>query len=320
MESNIKGLVYGTAIGDAIGVPSEFMSREELQKTPITDMIGNFGVHNQPKGTWSDDTSLMLGMINALTFEPKNQITYSNLNLYSFYQGEFSIDGVFDIGITTSRVINKLIDNFDHVGRVLGETSKNSNGNGSLMRILPLAYYCKDMSIDETFAITETMSSITHANALSIYCCFFWVQFAKEYFKTKDFDHSLRQTKREVTEHIIVNGEDVFIDFPLFEEFVKSNETDMSEENNELYGSSGFVFTTLTSALIILKNAKTFKEVALKSANIGGDTDTIGAISCGLFGYVHGIESIDKQWVNDILGKDLLDEGIENFKFFKNNS
>lgn len=58
----IKGSLYGFFVGDALGVPVEFIGRETLKNNPITDME-EYGTHNQPKGTWSDDSSMVIQCI-----------------------------------------------------------------------------------------------------------------------------------------------------------------------------------------------------------------------------------------------------------------
>lgn len=57
--------ILGLAIGDALGVPVEFKSREQLKNKPVVDMIG-YGTYNVPAGTWSDDTSMTLATIDSI--------------------------------------------------------------------------------------------------------------------------------------------------------------------------------------------------------------------------------------------------------------
>ena len=57
LKEQIFGGILGLAVADALGVPVEFQSRESLHRNPVTDMQG-YGIHDQPPGTWSDDTSL----------------------------------------------------------------------------------------------------------------------------------------------------------------------------------------------------------------------------------------------------------------------
>ena len=58
--------VMGAVVGDALGVPVEFKSREALRKSPVVDMMG-YGTYDQPPGTWSDDSSMILATLARLT-------------------------------------------------------------------------------------------------------------------------------------------------------------------------------------------------------------------------------------------------------------
>lgn len=137
--------IIGVAVGDALGVPVEFISREELAKSPVIGMKG-YGVHNQPIGTWSDDTSLTLALMDSITC--KQVVDYHDImdkfSEWLLYGAYTATEEVFDVGSTISRAIM-------NYGRGMnplecGGRSKHENGNGSLMRILPIAYYLKKSS------------------------------------------------------------------------------------------------------------------------------------------------------------------------------
>lgn len=134
--------ILGLAIGDAMGVPIEFVKREKLLNNPVTEMKG-FGSHNVPKGTWSDDTAMTLATIDSI--KNTGEIDYSDIAnnfLKWFREAAFTANGeVFDIGRTTLHALAKYEENLSNPTSC-GEDSEFSNGNGSLMRILPIAYYC----------------------------------------------------------------------------------------------------------------------------------------------------------------------------------
>ena len=64
-QSLLNNIILGVAVGDSLGVPVEFKSRAYLNENPVTDMQ-EFGTFNQPKGTWSDDTSLTLCLAESI--------------------------------------------------------------------------------------------------------------------------------------------------------------------------------------------------------------------------------------------------------------
>ena len=100
--SMVKAAILGLAVTEALGVPVEFCSRDEVQLSPVTGMQG-YGTWNQPAGTWSDDTSLTLALMASLT----NGLDYEDIMLKFrlwYENGEFSTHGeAFDVGITTHR-------------------------------------------------------------------------------------------------------------------------------------------------------------------------------------------------------------------------
>ena len=181
LEAQVRAGVIGHAIGDALGVPVEFSSRESLQKRPIRDMEG-FGVHNVPAGTWSDDTSMEVALMQSLI--DCGYVNYDGI-MRNFgkwaYDDEFTATGrTFDIGGTCSAAISNYL--IGHKSpKNCGETGERSNGNGSLMRILPVAYIChaQNLSDEDTFRLTRDVSALTHAHEISVAGCYIYVNFIR---------------------------------------------------------------------------------------------------------------------------------------------
>lgn len=182
-----KSGIIGLAVGDAMGVPTEFCTRKELMQNPITEMLG-YGSHDVPKGSWSDDTSMTLATIDAI-------IEYGNINCMAiaanylewFKNAKYTpTDKVFGIGRTCLRAIARFESGRD-VAEKCGGTSEMDNGNGSLMRILPLVYYCyaKNMDECEVYETVKTVSSITHGHEISIMACFIYVKYGIELLNNK---------------------------------------------------------------------------------------------------------------------------------------
>ena len=134
--------IMGLAVGDALGVPVEFESRENLRNNPVKGMMG-YGTYNQPEGTWSDDTSLTLCLLEALIEREYKVTSLANKFVKWYQKAEYTATGkMFDIGRSTYDAINRIISGINPVDA--GGKSEYDNGNGSLMRILPLAFYLKD--------------------------------------------------------------------------------------------------------------------------------------------------------------------------------
>ena len=192
----IDGLM-GFVVGDAMGVPLEFKSRKELVENPVTKMTG-FGTHNQPEGTWSDDTSMLIATIDSIN--AKNTIDYYDIALkFAAFKNHAQYTPnreVFDIGGTCSRAIDIFEETHDDP-TTCGLTDINSNGNGSLMRILPIAYYAieKKLKDFEILELVRKISSITHAHDISVMGCYIYTRFVMFLLNGKDKYSAYSMTK-----------------------------------------------------------------------------------------------------------------------------
>lgn len=134
-RSQVLSGLMGLCVGDALGGPVVYQTREQLGKNPVTKMLG-YGTYNQPPGTWSDDTSLTLCLADALCEGFSLEGIARSFCLW-FRENHWTPHGkVFDIGSTTRRAIWLLQQGIDPAHA--GSASERSNGNGSLMRSLPL--------------------------------------------------------------------------------------------------------------------------------------------------------------------------------------
>lgn len=173
----LSGLM-GVAVGDALGVPVEFTSREERTQNPVTTMQGN-GTWNQLPGTWSDDSSLTFCLAECMCQE-KLSLDEIAKSFYRWYSESYwSARGeTFDIGNTTFLAIVDWKQGKSPVDA--GGRSEKSNGNGSLMRILPLAYLYQNLEYGDLMELTEKISSITHAHLRSRMACGIYISIAIE--------------------------------------------------------------------------------------------------------------------------------------------
>jgi ADP-ribosyl-[dinitrogen reductase] hydrolase len=170
MLKNSKTLagLLGLSIGDALGVPVEFANRSELVASPIKTMTG-FGTWQQPLGTWSDDSSLTFCLAEIMCEGFSLQALADSFCRWRS-QGYWSAHGnVFDVGATTALSIYRLHQGVPPLEA--GETSDGTNGNGSIMRILPLAFYHKNLGLRELIERVHQVSCITHAHPRSQIAC-----------------------------------------------------------------------------------------------------------------------------------------------------
>lgn len=183
MENIVKSAIFGVCVGDALGVPVEFKTRETLKAFPVENMR-EFGSWNQPKGTWSDDSSLTLCIADELTKGYDLEKIGQSFVKWVKY-GHWTAHGrLFDIGGTTRHSVARLIKG--ESAKFSGNIFEEDNGNGSLMRTLPLAFYLKDEeNIEKLYQRVKEVSSITHGHFRSVFACFIYVIFAIQLIKGK---------------------------------------------------------------------------------------------------------------------------------------
>lgn len=297
----IKSALFGVAIGDALGVPVEFKSREAILQNLVTDMIG-YGTYNQPPGTFSDDSSMTFCLAEALTNDfDLNQIARNFVKWY--HENFWTARGeVFDIGIATREAINRIAHG--EVPEFAGNTDASSNGNGSLMRILPLLFYIKDLPISERYEITKKVSSITHGHIRSVISCFYYLEFTREILLGKEKFEIYQKLQTEIPNFLNSLSIDQY-EISFFDRLLKD---DISELGEYEISSSGYVLHSLEASIWCLLNTDNYKEATLKAVNLGEDTDTTAAITGGVAGLLYGFDTIPENWVEQLARKEDIDD------------
>lgn len=303
----IKSVLFGVAVGDALGVPVEFFTRGQnlhLQKNPVKGMIG-YGTHNQPAGTWSDDSSLTFCLAEALTQDFDLNRIAQNFIKWADYAFWSARGDVFDIGIATRKAIARLINGVKP--ELAGGTDETDNGNGSLMRIAPLLFYLMDKPTDERFRITQQVSAITHGHIRSVIACFYYLEFARLLFYKKDKFEAYKILQTELPSAFPACT--IFLnEIALFDRLLKGNIYLLSE--NEI-GSSGYVLHTLEASIWCLLTTNTYRDAVLKAVNLGDDTDTTAAVTGGLAGLLYGYDNIPIEWRQQIARHDDIEDLAE---------
>jgi ADP-ribosylglycohydrolase len=298
-EDRFYGGLFGAAIGDALGVPVEFKKREELSDDLVLDMRG-WGVHNQPFGTWSDDTSMTLCLVNALA-NHKGLQGVSNNFLKWYKRGNFTATGeVFDIGNTCLTAIENMMLGCDL--SECGSKDVKSNGNGSLMRILPLAFYDK---LD--YGLIEDVASLTHAHKISVLGCLIYVIFAHYLFIGETLGNAYDKLLHDLSTEYFDKYNDVKY---CYQRILDKSIISCDVSNVK---SSGYVVDTLEAAFWCLFRVSTYNSCVLKAVNLGLDTDTVGCVTGGLAGIYYGYSKINNKWVQMLQEKYMLYEEYLSF-------
>lgn len=304
-KNQIKGGLLGLIVGDALGVPVEFESRLSLRERPVTGMTGK-GTYEQPAGTWSDDTSLTLCTVESLLqgFDVNDM---AQLFVKWYKNGLWTPHGqVFDIGSTTAQALRRIIDDTDPTQA--GMNDEWSNGNGSLMRILPLAYTLDGLPEEDKFERVRLVSSITHAHIRSVVSCYIYVKYIEKLIETADKEQAYIQMQHEVKDlldHKITDEE-----YKFFSRILDDNISIIPEQ--DIY-SSGYVVYTLEAALWSFLTTGSFEEAVLTAVNLGEDADTTGAVTGGLAGTFYGYQAIPQEWINSLARRDDIEQLIERF-------
>ena len=295
--------IMGVVVGDALGLPVQFSYREELEEKPVTEMIGH-GVFNMPEGSWSDDSSLTLAAlssINELNRIDTEDIMKCFVRWYD--HGEYTPFGyAYDIGYTCEMAICKYKETHDH--KTCGLDDEHSNGNGSLMRIMPACLYVyekvmnSDMPEEQGMELIHEVSALTHAHLRSQIACGMY------YFLVKNIlNHSGTLQERlqaGIDDTMNYYRKDIrnLVQLAFYQRLTDLEE--FKDIPSDLIKSGGYVVETIESAMWCLLNTDNFKDCLLKAVNLGYDTDTVAAIAGGLAGLYYGHENIPLDWLEKI--------------------
>jgi ADP-ribosylglycohydrolase len=292
--SKARDAILGLVVGDALGVPVEFQPRDYLKKHPVKDMTG-YGTYNQSPGTWSDDSSLALCLADELTrgFDLQR---IANSFVQWLYHNHWTPHGrVFDVGNNTEAALRRLKDGASP--EQSGSTGENANGNGSLMRILPLLFYVKDIPDQlERYETIRKVSAITHAHVRSTLSCYYYLEFADFLLREEppraayshanerfmNLTHALAADPEEASHFNRLTGGDID----------KLEETEIE--------SGTYVVHTLEAAIWSILNTSDYPEAVLKAVNLGYDTDTTAAVTGGLAGLIYQAKAIPQPWLDPV--------------------
>lgn len=297
----ISGGIVGLLVGDALGVPYEFHSRESI---PFSDEIefeppagfrrSHAGV---PAGTWSDDGAQALILLNTLLECDGFDAAHFAKGLADWYdRGFMAVDGkVFDVGIQTANSIRWLKQGIEPM--LAGGADEYSNGNGSLMRVLPLALWHNGSDFD-LIADAFDQSAVTHGHLRSKLCCALYCLWARRILENvpNPWDEAVETLYKIFPEGTIENTE--------FETRICPQ--DAVYETN----GSGYVVDSLRSARWACGN-KTYEETVKAAISLGKDTDTTACIAGGIAGLKFGLDGIPVRWREKLRGKEIYEPLLE---------
>lgn len=280
MMNKIYDGIMGLVVGDALGVPVEFKKRDTYK---VTDMTG-YGTYNQPPGTWSDDSSLTLATLDSMVKTGKIDPTDIMMNFFYWLDdGKFTPYGeVFDVGGGTKRAIVRFANGKPALK--CGGRTQMDNGNGALMRILPvaLANGSHQQIID--------VASLTHAHPISLEACLIYSDIMKDLLKGIPADLTVyARCISGLPEYNRLQG--------------------LENLSRDEIRSSGYVVDTLEAALWCFLKTDNYRDCVLEAVNLGEDTDTVAAVAGGLAGIHYGCggkNGIPDEWIAQIPRRDWI--------------
>ncbi len=293
-QERLEGGLIGLLVGDALGVPYEFHEPEQippLAQIDYTPPAGFSRAHSStPPGTWSDDGAQALCLLDSLlqcgAFNPTD---FGQRLLRWYRQGYLAVDGrVFDVGIQTSRALDALYDGADPLDA--GPTEESALGNGSLMRVLPLALWHRgpDTSL---VADAQTQSRLTHGHLRARVCCALYVLWARRILD----DVANPWEAAVATLRALYPSSS-----PERDEF----ETNIRPDEPPGGHGTGYVVDALHSARWAVSQGD--YEAAVRAAiALGRDTDTTACIAGGIAGLRDGLGAIPQRWRDALRGQDL---------------
>lgn len=300
VKGRIKGGIVGLLVGDALGVPYEFHDRQSIPplakiefEPPAYFRRAHAGV---PAGTWSDDGAQALCLLASLVERGKFDADDFATRLVRWFREDYlAVDEVFDVGIQTQRAILNLRKGFPPL--TAGPADEKNNGNGSLMRVLPLALWHRGTDA-ELIADAFDQSAVTHGHLRSKLCCALYCLWARRILQNAEnaWDDAV-----ETLYQIFPEGT---IEYAELETQIAPKDS-IYETNG-----SGYVVDSLRSALWACNNP-TYEETVKAAISLGNDTDTTACIAGGIAGMKFGLEAIPIRWRENLRGKELYEPLLE---------
>lgn len=301
--------VMGVVVGDALGVPVEFASREELQLAPVETMIG-YGTYPMPAGTWSDDSSMTLATLDVIK-NGYNRNEVMEAFVVWLNEGKYTATGeMFDVGNTCACAIDAFMSSHDET--TCGLAGTHNNGNGSLMRIIPVCILVygeqsqNKLSDKEAIRIIHEASALTHAHLRSMIACGLYYFCVRAILDSKKslFDC----LEKGLKDGFAFYGKDLLNIVELGHFSRLRNLSQFAFLPEEEIGSSGYVVDSLEASIWCLLSTNSYRDSVLKAVNLGKDTDTTAAITGGLAGLYYGYDAIPEEWKSVILRREWIEE------------
>lgn len=266
-----------------------------------------YGTYNQPKGTWSDDTSLTMCLIDNLI---DKQDEYDLMQKFANYwsDGYWTPYGeMFDIGIATSEAIRRYKSGLPK--EEWGGSAEYDNGNGALMRIAPLAFtLCDETSFTKRKEEIERIAHVTHRHLRSTLGCIIYVELLIRLLHGDEPFEAYENAVNLCQKHL--TGTEYEAEFSAYERVLNLS---LPHAARNAIGSTGYVVSSLEASLWSFLQSDDYEEAVLTAVNLGEDTDTIGFITGTVAGVYYGLDGIPEEWIFQLAKKEELEKACKKF-------
>lgn len=283
----LAGGVWGHLVGDAMGVPYEFGP-----PVPMAEVRWGFqaAYRPQPPGTWSDDGGLMLSLLDSLVESGFDTVDQGRRALDWWLADGYKPGPLFDIGLITREALERIRQGV--APEDAGGDGEHENGNGSLMRILPIALTGHGLTDDELIDRAIRASSLTHRHPRSSVACAVYVIAAKQFIRgMTDTSEVLERAFSTVA--AAVGGDEL-------------GEVGLIQSHSGRSGS-GYVVDCFWTAWDAFAKSSSFKETIERSISYGDDTDTTACVAGGLAGIYWGRSGIPIEWLDGMRGAAIVE-------------
>lgn len=301
----IENILYAGIVGDALGVPVEFRKRDSYY---IDSMEAN-GTWEQPQGTWSDDTSFSLPLMENLTENDSYDQLMQKFENYMFHNEYTPEHAAFGIGATCAKAVRNWSVNH-YPALECGDPSVEANGNGALMRLAPLAIsLVAETNLDKRLTLSRNYTCLTHRHPRAIVGSYIYLEILHELLNGQ----SLRTTLSILPERLtkaLQDRPDELAELPYYQAMFQS---DFPATLRQDIKSTGYVVDTLLACTWCVLNATSIDSAVIFAVNLGDDTDTIASITATMASCECLSEHISDLWKEQLRNPELLHSIIEPF-------
>ena len=296
LHQRLEGGLLGLLVGDALGVPYEFHPPQALPPIDQIEMTPPRGFARAhvgvPPGTWSDDGAQALILLDSLLANDGLDLRHFADGLRRWlHEGFYAVNrSVFDVGAQTSTAINRLVSGV--APEAAGPATERHNGNGSLMRVLPLAlWHTGDDAALVSLAMRQSLP--THGHPRSQACCALYCLWARAALRGHHaaWDWAVERLHELAPEAGLDAAEVALVTAP---------------DNAASIRGSGYVLDTLWSARASVLAGEDYAGCVRAAIALGHDTDTTACVAGGIAGIIHGAAGIPAEWRDGLRGRELL--------------